>query len=120
MKRKLNLNEPGTKIIALSGFFLLLVPGLFVLLAWLFARLRYFIWIAIKISVGVGLLLMIIMAVLMVVETIQDRRYDRWYREQRYKKIKLSGNYYECQYCGYQKVRDIDRACPACNKELNG
>ncbi|MGE5221951.1 MAG: hypothetical protein ACM3PY_05915 [Omnitrophica WOR_2 bacterium] len=119
MKRKLDLNEPGTRIIALASFFLILIPGLLVFFAWLLSSMSDLIWIVIKISVGAGLLILVILAALMIVETIQDRRYDRWYRQQRHKKMKLSGDYYECQYCGYQKIRDFDKSCPVCNKELS-
>jgi hypothetical protein len=61
-----------------------------------------------------------IIAVLgLFVAVIPDRLMDTSYHNNRHRKIRLSGCYYECQYCGSQKVQAFDRYCPVCGKRLN-
>ena len=71
-----------------------------------------------KASVAIGGVLAGILAVLLMVEFFQDRYMDRFYTQRRGKRVRLAGGLYECQYCGCQQVKEFDRRCPACNREL--
>ena len=73
----------------------------------------------IKVSFVAGAFVFIVFLVLLVVEQIQDHYYDVRYQKQRSQKVLLANGYYECQYCGNQKVRENDQSCNICGKEFS-
>ena len=122
MRYKLNLNEPSTKMIAMIGLFVGVIPAILSVGSWLLTLSNIQSEVIdgmIKASLMAGLLLAAVFAVLLVIEQIQDRLLDTSYHNNRHRKIRLSDGYYECQYCGSQKVQALDRYCPVCGKGLN-
>jgi hypothetical protein len=120
MKRRLNSNDYGLKailvVLLLGG-----AAGFFHFAAKLLHRFpvqsvlaqaisRLFFWLAL---VLVGLFVL-----LLIIEGIQDAVYDVVYRKTRFKRIKAPGMYYECPFCGSRKVREFERVCLVCGKEL--
>jgi hypothetical protein len=117
MKRILNLNgivgRVGAAILALT----LLVPGGLWLLGRLFpsadfSRLGRF-------SLGAGLALLGLFALLVVLEMAQDAWIDDQHRRGLGKRLRLPGPTAECPYCGSRQIRPFDRACPVCGKDLS-
>lgn len=72
----------------------------------------------IKISFLVGAFVFTVFLVLIVVEQVQDHYFNAQYQKQRSQKIRLANGYYECQYCGNQRVRENDKTCEVCGKEF--
>ncbi len=120
--KKLNLNWPGAKIAGVAGVFGILVPAALAGLARLLSAF------GLRVDVIYGLMTLSCLAgallgggllVLVAVELAQDYWLDMAYRRDRHKKVKLPGGFYECQYCGNQKVRESDRRCPICGRPLS-
>ncbi len=122
MRYKLNLNEPSAKIIAMIVLFVYVIPAILSVGSWLLSLASIqseTIDAMTKISLTAGLLLAAAFSVLLVVEQIQDRLLDTSYHNNRHRRIRLSNAYYECQYCGSQKVQAFDRYCPVCGRRLS-
>jgi hypothetical protein len=118
MKHKLNLNEPGSK---LSGIAVILVVASMPLygLAWMLERFGLRVaWLngLAGFLAGAGAILLLVLAVLLVVEALQDRAMDVSYRKQRSRRLPVGNGYYECQFCGSRRVHEEDRVCPVCGR----
>jgi len=103
------------------GFFVVLLPAVLysIVLVWNGAgTVTDLLMSMIKTSFVVGAFVFIIFLVLIVVEQIQDHYYDVRYQKQRSQKVLLADGFYECQYCGNQKVRENDKSCHVCGKEF--
>ena len=74
--------------------------------------------IAIRISVAIGVVLLGLFVLLLLIESVQDRLLNAYYLKIKNRKLRLTGGYYECPYCGSQKLRADDRRCPVCYKDL--
>ena len=121
MRRILNLNQPSTMFLKVIGFFVVLIPAVLygILQVWSGTEsIANLILSMIKVSFAVGAFVFIVFLVLIVAEQIQDHYCNIEYQKQRNQKILLANGYYECQYCGNQKVREHDKSCNVCGKEL--
>lgn len=121
MKRPLNLNPHTGRILGLICVPLAAVPAVL----WLLARIlgaagqdSAGVLRVARVSFGAGLGLLGLFLLLVIVEQVQDARYDRAYRRQRPRKLARPGGGYECQYCGNRQVRAADRRCGVCGREL--
>ncbi|HSK89192.1 MAG TPA: hypothetical protein VK880_12580 [Anaerolineales bacterium] len=120
MRRILNLNQPSTVFLKVISLFVVVIPAvlysaLFLLnQAAVISTLRKMI----KLSFAIGASVFVILLVLIIVEQIQDYHIDVQYRKDRNRKLPLADGNYECQYCGNQKVKEHDKTCPVCGKEL--
>lgn len=121
MRRFLNLNQVSTIFLKVTGFFGLLLPAVLyvIVLAWTgTGMIKNLLVSMIRVSFIVGASVFLVFLVLIVVEQIQDHAYDARYRKQQGQKVLLADGYYECQYCGNQKVRENDKSCHVCGKEF--
>lgn len=121
MRRFLNLNQVSTIFLKVTGFFGLLLPAVLyvIVLAWTgTGMIKNLLVSMIRVSFIVGASVFLVFLVLIVVEQIQDHAYDARYRKQQGQKMLLADGYYECQYCGNQKVRENDKSCHVCGKEF--
>jgi hypothetical protein len=121
MRRLLNLNQPSVVFVKLIGFFLALIPAVLygILLLWSETGIiRTLLLSIIKVSFVVGAFVFIVFLALIVLEQIQDHFFDIQYQKQRCQKVLLANGYYECQYCGNQRVREHDKTCDVCGKEF--
>lgn len=121
MKRFLNLNVPGSYLTLAGGTFLILIPLILVLLRWLLNGLQIqwaLLSLLIKISAGIGVVLLVILFLLIMIEQILDHALYKDYLEERNKKLKISADVYECAYCGNRKVGENDTCCSICGKNL--
>lgn len=73
---------------------------------------------AIRVSIAIGLALLALFILLLIIEAVQDRIQNARYIKNKSQRLRLANRYYECQYCGYQKVHASDRRCPVCLKDL--
>jgi len=121
MRRILNLNQPGIVFGKIIGLFIFVIPvflyGVSLLLSLLDIH-SVLILGAIKFSFVIGACVFAILLILVVVEQIQDYYIDRLYWKNRDQKIQLADGNYECQYCGNQKVKEHDKNCKVCGREL--
>ncbi len=120
IRRALNLNQPSAVFLKLIGLFLALIPSvlycasLFLSKADIIGALHNMI----RISFVIGASVAAIFLILVIVEQIQDRNIDLLYQKNRDRKLPLADGNYECQYCGNQKVKENDKTCLVCGKEL--
>jgi hypothetical protein len=121
MRRILNLNQTGVIIIKVIGLFIFVIPvflyGASLLLGFVNIHTILFLG-AIKLSVVIGAYALAILLILVVVEQIQDYSFDRRYQKNRDRKVQLADGNYECQFCGNQKVKEDDKTCQVCGREL--
>ncbi len=117
-KGKLNLNELSSKIIAVIGLFLVVIPVVLSVSALLLSAPTGILESLRNGSLVVGLILGAGFLVLVIVEQIQDHAMDAAYRRNRDRKVPLPGGGYECQYCGSQRIRARDTCCPVCGRAL--
>ncbi len=121
MKRRLNLNDVGGRLVLIAIFLGLLVLltlyGASVLLR-LLAVSAVDLYPYMRVSALAGGVLLTLLMLLLAVELVQDAAFDRWYRRQRRARLNLPDGGYECQYCGNRLVAGDDRRCAVCGKEL--
>ncbi len=121
MKRILNTNAYGTKVLLVIGFFLIVLPGLCYAGSTLLDPAnglgRTLLDLA-KVSAGVGVFLLATFLIVLAFELAQDRIIFRQYLKNRQQKLPIAGGLYECQFCGCRTVREFDATCPACGKRL--
>ena len=121
MKRFLNSNAYGAKVLLIIGFFLIVLPVMFYAgstLPGLPMDQEQVLLDLVKVSVSVGVILLAGFIILLVVELVQDKIIYRQYLNQRSKKQPVADGLYECQFCGCTKVHEFDVVCPVCGKSL--
>jgi hypothetical protein len=121
MRRLLNLNQTSMLFVKVIGVFMLLIPSILygmVLILDKTGNVRNLLLSIIKVSFVIGASVLVVFLVLIVVEQIQDHYLDLQYQKQRTQKVVLANGYYECQYCGNQRVRENDKICNVCGKEF--
>lgn len=121
MRRLLNLNYPSRVFVEVIGLFLVLIPVVLygVVLLWNeTGTIRTLLVSLIKVSFLLGAFVLIVFLVLILAEQVQDRYFDAKYQKQRGQKVLLTNGYYECQYCGNQRVKENDQICDVCGKEF--
>lgn len=118
---KLNSINYGGRFLAAIGFFGLAIPAaayaveqVLVLFEVRWSWLRFIQFGSALIGVG----LLGLFAILLMIEFWQDAHLDRHYSQTRNRKLKISDDEFECQYCGFRKIKKSDRRCPACGREL--
>ena len=120
MRRILNLNQPGIILIKFIGLFIAVIPAVLygILLLLNDTKAVNILFGAIRVSFAVGILVLVVLLVLIIVEQIQDHYIDTHYQKNRARKLPLTNGNYECQYCGNQKVKENDKTCQVCGREL--
>jgi protein-S-isoprenylcysteine O-methyltransferase Ste14 len=121
MKRILNSNAYGMKSLLVIGFFLIVLPALFLtgsaFLGLPNSQAQVFLDLA-KISAAAGVILLAVFIALLVIEHAQDKILFHQYLKNRSKKQLVAEGLYECQFCGCRKVHEFDTICPVCGKKL--
>ncbi len=120
MRRILNLNQPGTVFVKIIGIFIVLIPAILYCATLLLnnAAIASILPGVIKVSLAIGAFATAILLILIIIEQIQDHYFDVRYQKNRSQKLLLANGNYECQYCGNQKVKESDKTCQICGKEL--
>lgn len=121
MRRVLNLNHPGTILLKIAGLFLVAIPAILYCALRVLgetATLRTFLPGLIKTSFAIGASVLVILSILIIIEQVQDHYIDVQYQKNRSRKLALADGNYECQYCGNQKVKENDKTCWVCGKDL--
>lgn len=120
MRRVLNLNQPSTVFLKLMGVFIFMIPAVLycTLLLLNDAKISDVLRPTIEISFAIGASVFVVLLVLIIAEQIQDHYIDVQYQKNRGQKLPLAGGKYECQYCGNQKVKENDKTCLVCGREL--
>ncbi len=119
---KINSIRFGPGVLAVIGLLTLVVPSVLMLAYRVLGTAGYrleLLRVASAVSLAAGLGLLVVFVLLLAVEFVQDRWLDRRYRQARNQKVRISETYYECQYCGCQKVLEADHRCPNCGKDLH-
>jgi uncharacterized paraquat-inducible protein A len=121
MRRLLNLNLSSIVFMRVIGFLIVILPALLygILLLWRRTEIISTILLRmIHVSFVAGAFVLVVFLVLIVVEQVQDHYFDAQYQKQRGQKILLANGYYECQYCGNQRVQENHKTCEVCGKEF--
>jgi hypothetical protein len=120
MRRILDLNQPGIVFAKIIGLFIVVIPALLYGISLLLHKVEItsILLRLIKISLAIGTLVLVVLLLLIIVEQIQDHRFDARYQKNRGKKLLLVNGNYECQYCGNRQVKEKDKTCQVCGREL--
>ncbi len=118
---KINSIGYGAQVLAVGGILTIALP----LILYLgYSVLRFLglqldaLLIASSISFAVGIVLLVLFLLLLAVELIQDHWRDGQYLKTRNRKVKISAEFYECQFCGDRQVRESDKRCKSCGQDL--
>ena len=110
--KKINSNGYGARMAFVIVLFLVILPLLGHTLhicaggEWLLPLIR--------ISMGIGTCLLLLMILLLVVELHQDKRQNQYYEAHRNRKVPLSDGHAECQACGNRSLHAEDTRCNVC------
>jgi uncharacterized paraquat-inducible protein A len=120
MRRILNLNEPGIILVKIIALFAVAIPGILYLVSLLLTeeQINNVLFRAMRVSFAFGIFLFIALLALIIAEQIQDHQIDVHYQKNRDQKVLLGDGNYECQYCGNRKVKEHDKICGVCGREL--
>lgn len=120
MRRMLNLNQPSIVFAKIVGLFIVVIPALLYGISLLSDRVEIvnILLRAIKISFAIGASVLVVLLLLIIVEQIQDHYFDVAYQKSRGTKLLLANGNYECQYCGNRQVKENDKTCQVCGREL--
>lgn len=120
MRRILNLNWPGIILIKLIALFVVAIPAILYLISllWIEKQIAGILLRATRVSFGIGISIFIALLALIIAEQIQDHFIDVQYQKNRHRKLSLGDGNYECQYCGNRKVKENNKICGICGKEL--
>lgn len=120
MRRILNLNQIGVTLLKVIGLVVVVIPAILYGTSLLVqdTKLTDILLHGIKVSFAIGALVFVSLLALIVVEQIQDHVFDLHYQKNKDQKLPLANGNYECQYCGNQRVKESDKTCPVCGKEL--
>ncbi len=120
IRRALNLNQPSAVFLKLIGLFLALIPSILYCASLFLGDVEIIgaLHNMIRVSFVIGASVAAVLLVLVILEQIQDRNIDLLYQKNRDQKLPLADGNYECQYCGNQKVKENDRVCSVCGREL--
>lgn len=110
--KKINSNGYGVRMVFVIALFLVILP-LFGYILQLFPGGE---WTRplMKISIGLGVCLLLLMVLLLSVELHQDKRLNRYYQVHRNRKLPLTDGHYECQACGNRLLHAEDKRCGVC------
>lgn len=120
IRRILNLNQPAVTFLKLIGLFAVATPAVLYgsLLFWEQPAIHIVLRRMMEISFTIGAVLFVILAGLIAVEQVQDHFFDLRYQKHRDRKLPLANGNFECQYCGSQQVKEKDKTCRVCGKDL--
>jgi hypothetical protein len=118
---KLNSIQYGPRLLVIIGILTIGAPLAFYLCYFLLERFGFGIGVllyAVRISVAAGIGVSILFILLLAIEFAQDRFLDHYYRRLQNRKMRISDESYECQYCGSRNLKASDKQCMICGKDL--
>jgi hypothetical protein len=116
-ERFLNLNSAGGKFITAICVLLIGFPGCMWALEGLGMRAAILAWI-VRRSIWSGVGLLVVFIGLILVEQARDASLYHQQRMNLNQRITLRDGYAECSNCGFRRVREFERSCSICGKEL--
>lgn len=110
--KKINSNGYGSKMVFAIVLFLVILP----LLGHILHMLAGGEWVLslIRVSMSIGVCIMVLMILLLVVELHQDKQQYQSYQAHRNRKVPLSDGHQECQACGNRALHAEDTQCGVC------
>jgi uncharacterized paraquat-inducible protein A len=120
MRRILNLNQVSIVFVQVFLLFTAVIPAVLYGISFLLneSEIASALRLLIRISLGVGASVFVVFLVLIIFEQIQDHWIDVQHQKNQNHKLLLANGNYECQYCGNQKLKEKDRTCWVCGREL--
>lgn len=112
--KKIDSLHFGPTIVFCIVMLLLIIPFCLYVL-WKVLNIEGFIFLALMVSMGLGLLVLLVFIVILAIEFRQDKRLYLYHKKRRNVKIPLVNDFYECQNCGNTKVNLDDKSCSICN-----
>jgi len=121
MKRYLNLNDFGGKIVLAIAILGIGIPALLWAISLALNALGIQ-WPALRFILlgalaGGGILFLGLLS-LVIVEQIQDHLIYKMYINSRGKRIPSAQGWSECPFCGNRKIKDFENSCPICGRVL--
>jgi Ca2+/H+ antiporter len=111
--KKINSIWFGPRALLIAGIFVLVIPAFLYILD-MFAFRKDVLMYAIKASFTIGIVIILLFSIILFIELKQDKNINKKYNKEKYRKIEISKNIFECQYCGDRKVQEEDSYCKAC------
>ena len=111
---KINSIGYGATIVKLILLFLVGIPVPLYLLSGVLGNGIALISSLLRISLGIGVLIVIFLIVLLGIELNQDKRINRRYLNNRDRRTRLSNGRFECENCGNLHVQEHETSCPVC------
>lgn len=110
--KKINSIGYGARILGAAGIFLAAVPLALLALNAVLPFSGYKTWV--YLSLAVGGLIAVFLAVLLAIELRQDKKMNAYYQKHSHGKAYLGNGTYECQACGSRDVTARDGRCRVC------
>ena len=120
-KWKINSVRYAHLVLLLIAILTIVLPTALYLLYRLIGMLRINVaalLLAMRISFVSGMIFLALFVLVLIIEAVHDHFLNQHYAKIKSQRLRLAGGYYECPYCGCQRVREFDRCCPVCSKEL--
>ncbi len=127
MRRVLDLNGVSGRFLAAIGLLGAVIPSGLWVFSWLLGvagigegavvRSAFIPWL-IRLSLGLSGLALAVFVLLIVIEQIQDRFFDRLWRRDSGRRIPTAGEEGECPYCGNRHVLPFEQSCSVCGRLL--
>ncbi len=104
----------------IMGLFLVVIPAVLYSITLLLdkAGITSILLGTIKVSLAIGGFISVMLLISIIVEQVQDHYIDVQYQKNQGRKLRLANGNYECQYCGNQQVKENNKTCRVCGREL--
>lgn len=110
--KKINSNKYGGTVIGVGLILACAVPAIIYLILQIY-RVEFLVLI-LWISLSMGILILLLFAIWLLIELLQDKYLNQYYLKRRNEKLKSRHGNYECQACGNRNVKEADKNCSVC------
>jgi len=111
--KKINSIWYGGTILGIGLIFAIIVPVIIYYILPVFSMKLDLNWV-IRISIAIGILILLFFSIMLVIELNQDKRMNRFFEKNKYRKIELHDGTYECQNCGNRLIESDNTSCNLC------
>jgi hypothetical protein len=121
MKRFLNLNDFGAKMILAIAILGIGIPALLGGISLVFDAMKiqcHALHLLMRDAIITGGVLLLVLLVLLIFEQIQDHLLYQKYLKERGKRIRGGPDGSECPFCGYRGLKEFEAYCPICGHKI--
>ncbi|RCX21341.1 hypothetical protein DFP94_10287 [Fontibacillus phaseoli] len=110
--KKINSINYGHKILRSAIICLIIVPSISHFLWKMTNQIQF--QLTTKISLIMGVIILLFLFVLLKIELYQDKKMDEYYRANSHSRLSLKNGLFECQTCGNNQVKPGQKNCIVC------